>query len=246
MSATGALTKAVYCLLLTSPVYITCVNRNVMTNSQQIDTYIINLPQRQDRKAHILQTFADKPEFSMQVIPAITHKTGAVGLWLTLQQIVRNAGPEKPYILLCEDDHQFTTHYSTDKLFSAINTAHAANADLLLGGVSWFGDVVQIAQQVFWVDQFTGLQFTIIFNRFYQKILEADFFSDDSSDFKLSMLSAGKLLMHPFISTQKEFGYSDVTAKNDNNPGHIDKLFSAAGEKLQHLKTVRNFYHYQK
>ena len=48
--------------------------------------------------------------------------------------------------------------------------------------------------------------------------------------------------MFPFISTQKEFGYSDATTKN-NTEGYVDQIFSATTEKLQHLVKVAFFYH---
>ncbi len=47
--------------------------------------------------------------------------------------------------------------------------------------------------------------------------------------------------MYPFISTQKEFGYSDVTNENDKT-NRIEKLFDETQQKLEILNKVRNYY----
>ena len=47
--------------------------------------------------------------------------------------------------------------------------------------------------------------------------------------------------MYPFISVQKEFGYSDVTPKNGEQ-GFVDKCFSETSERLRLLQDVETFY----
>ena len=60
-------------------------------------------------------------------------------------------------------------------------------------------------------------------------------------DFKISELSDKIFVMHPFISVQKEFGYSDVTSKNAEE-GYVESLFAGSSRKLNMLKRVKAEY----
>lgn len=209
---------------------------------QSIPTYSINLERRIDRKEHCIHQFQDKPEFNLHIIKAIEDKSGALGLWLTIKHIVKDLAPkDTPYILICEDDHQFTGHYNKERLFDAIQEADKKQADVLMGGVSWFGDALQISKDLFWVDEFTGAQFVVVYRKFFNKILQADLLLGEVADKKMAAMSTSKFCMVPFISIQKEFGYSDVTAKN-NTLGYVDQIFSDTSEKLEHLDKVASFY----
>lgn len=204
-----------------------------------IPTYVMNLRKRTDRRESILRQFAGREEFDLEIVDAIEHSTGAIGLWETLKHIINGARAE--YILLCEDDHHFTEYYSTEILLDSIGKAVERNADILCGGVSWFEDSLQVSEGLFSVERFSGLQFTVIFRKFFPTILQAAFGPKDVADYKISQLSKDKLVIHPFISIQKEFGYSDVTQIN-NTEGRVDELFSKSDEHLQRLKEVQAFY----
>ncbi len=66
------------------------------------------------------------------------------------------------------------------------------------GGVSWFKTGVQISENLFWVEKFSRLQFTVIFKKFYQRILDInDFTEHDAADYKISDLTDKKLLFTP-------------------------------------------------
>jgi GR25 family glycosyltransferase involved in LPS biosynthesis len=209
---------------------------------QQIPTYIINLLRRTDRKTHILKQFKNREEFNIKIVKAVESQLGAIGLWKTITKIIKDLTPkDAEYILICEDDHLFTAKYTKECLFKNIRLAENNGADILLGGVSWLDNAVQISQDLFWVDKFSGLQFTVIFKRFYDVILNAEFNNNDVADHKIATLTDKKFVIYPFISTQKEFGYSDVTVKNDES-GWVDSLFAGTSEKLHQLKKVFNFY----
>lgn len=211
-----------------------------------IPVYIINLKKRLDRKSHILNEFLGRNEFQLNIIEAIVHKTGAIGLWQSMMQVIIDAKQQnEPYIIICEDDHQFTTNYNKELLFNAISEAQQKNATILMGGVSWFSDALQISNSLFWLDKFTGTQFIVIFQNFYDKLLEAPFTQSDSADYKICALTDEKFLMYPLISIQKEFGYSDVTSKNDTQEGYVTQIFNDTIEKLGHLNTVASFYNLQ-
>lgn len=205
--------------------------------------YVFNLKDRSDRRMFIKNEFANKCDFDVTIVEAFRHEIGAIGLWESIKKVVFSAKKNnKNFIIICEDDHQFTDHYNFDLLKICIQKAQTLDVDILSGGVSWFETGVQITKNLFWVEKFSGLQFTIIFKKFYQKILEVtDFGEHDASDYKISDLTDKKFVIYPFISIQKDFGYSDVTAKN-NQEGRVEKLFEDTSERFELLKKVRNFY----
>lgn len=77
--------------------------------------FIANLKSRVDRRRHIIDQFADRKEFEIQIIEPVKHEVGAVSLWETIRHIIKNlTKPEDEYIIFCEDDHEFTTEYSKE------------------------------------------------------------------------------------------------------------------------------------
>ena len=207
-----------------------------------IPTFIINLKKRNDRKAHILEEFRGRTEFSINLVEPIFDKIGAVSLWKTINHIIQNLAHENDeYILICEDDHQFTDAYSKLLFSKCIDEAIEKKADVLSGGVHWFNSGLQITDHLFWVDRFTATQFIIIFKHFFNTILRTDFSVNDTADYKISALSNSKFFIAPFISVQKDFGYSDATFKN-NVERKMEKLFAKSSANVQMLKDVVAFY----
>src|SRR5699024_10355295 len=149
---------------------------------------------------------------------------------------------ENQYILLCEDDHKFTKDYSLSYLYSCIAEAKEKNADILLGGVSWFSNIVKTSSKLLWVEKFSGTQFMIIFKKFYPILLDADFGTTDSADYKICSLTNSIFCMQTFISVQQNFGYSDATKMN-NKAGRVERLFENSTRKVKLLKTVRSEEH---
>ena len=206
-----------------------------------IPTYIINLKKRVDRRISILKEFEGRGEFDVTIVEACTHERGATGLWETIKHILQQSvSANHQYILICEDDHQFTEHYSSSKLFNCIADAISKGADILCGGVSWFEDAIGLGE-LFLVSKFSGLQFTIIFRKFFESVVSADFSNFDVADSKISAISRCKFVIHPFVSIQKEFGYSDATAKN-NIVGRVEDLFSKSSESFQNMRLAKLFY----
>lgn len=208
----------------------------------KLRTFIINLEKRKDRKEGVLKEFFNKEEFAIHVVKAISHPVGAIGLWKTIQNILKGLNNQiSDFILICEDDHQFTANYSSSGLFAAIAEAVEKEADILCGGVSWCCNAIPVSDNLFWVDRFSGLQFAVIFKTLYSKILRATFEEDDCADYKISDLSDKKFVIYPFISVQKDYGYSDVTSKN-NIKGKVTKLFHDSSDSLSSLLQVEKFY----
>ncbi|MBF1188317.1 MAG: glycosyl transferase [[Eubacterium] sulci] len=215
----------------------------ISEGSLAIPIYCANLPQRTERKMSIIQEFEGRKEFSLHVCSAVLHEVGAVGLWQTFLPIVRLAAQQElPYFIFCEDDHVFTADYDRGALMERIRQAEQLEADVLSGGVSWMKHPIEISSSLFWVEQFNGMQFTVIFQRFYDELLALDETEDVFAlDFKISELSDNIFVMHPFISVQKEFGYSDVTSKNAEK-GYVESLFAGTSRKLNMLKRVKAEY----
>lgn len=188
--------------------------QDLSASHERIPTFIISLEHRTERRDHILQQFAGQSAFDCAVVNAIEDRNGRLGLWHTIQKIVlESVHLDHEYILICEDDHEFTLNYSEQHLFSGINDSKILNADVLLGGICFCDqNVKQVHDNLIAVDNFACTQFIIIFKSLFQKILTAEFTEHDCADFKIAALSDKKLAIYPFISTQKDFGYSDVSS----------------------------------
>ena len=61
---------------------------------------------------------------------------------------------------------------------------------------------------------------------------------DDTADGVLSELASCKMVIHPFISEQKDFGYSDVTQSNQEHVGRIREYFAWANRKFDTLRAA--------
>ncbi len=207
-----------------------------------ISTYIINLKTRIDRKKHIIGEFAGRKNFRIIFIDAHKGKIGAIGLWNTIKYISQDlVNKQDEFIILCEDDHQFTPEYSDEVLYRAIAEAKEKDADILSGGINGFTTALQISENLYWVEKFSGLQFTIIFRKFFKAILEANFGPGDAADYKMCSLTDKKFFIYPFISIQKDFGYSDATPENNKKYAQ-KKLFKQSNTKIKLLKKVFSFY----
>ncbi len=205
-----------------------------------IKCYAVNLSSRSDRCASIKKEFTYKDNLNLKIQPAISHHKGSISLWLSIKKIMEEVSNDD-LIILCEDDHIFTSNYSFDILEKCINDADRLDAEILSGGVSWFKTGIQISNNLFWVEKFSGLQFTVIYKRFYQKIVTAQFQEFDQADYRISELAQKKFVIHPFISVQKDFGYSDITKRNDEER-IVEELFQETSERFDLLKKVKIHY----
>lgn len=204
-----------------------------------IPVYIINLPERKERLAHILDEFKGKTEFEVNVIPACKDECGALGLWKSIRKVVSIAvRKDEDVIVICEDDHHFTADYSKEFLFTRIMEGYSLGADYLNGGCADFKDAFVITDHLFGMVTIRCTQFIIIYKDFYSTILEADFDENVLADVKLSELTERKMVMYPFVSVQKDFGYSDVTMLFNQHDGYITTLFDHAKKRLENIKRL--------
>ena len=219
--------------------------RLAMTEETPFPTYIVNRRERADRRAHIQNEFAGRPEFRPAFVEAVENPVGAVGLWQSLCRIVRMARERgERAFLFCEDDHLFTPHYATRYWRDNVRDALRQGADLVSGGVGGFGTAVPVARNRFWVDWFWCTQFIVVTDRLYEAILHHDFAEGDTADGALSRLARQKQVVYPFVSVQKAFGYSDVTAHNNRQPDEITRFFAEANRRMELMHRISVYYNY--
>lgn len=209
-------------------------------DSFYIPVYAFNLKSRPDRLAHLQHQFEDKPEFKVTHITAIKHDIGAIGLWESICKAVAMAQKQnEDIIVLCEDDHEFTQYYSVDYLLSNIAEAYAQGAELLNGGIGGFGNAVPVDTNRSCVDWFWCTQFVVLFAPIFSKILNYDFKEGDTADGVLSHIADSPQVMYPPISTQKDFGYSDIIQRQ---PMFQNRLFYSCNKRLASIHSVYQKY----
>ena len=209
-------------------------------DSFYIPVYAFNLKSRPDRLAHLQHQFEDKPEFKVTHITAIKHDIGAIGLWESICKAVAMAQKQnEDIIVLCEDDHEFTQYYSVDYLLSNIAEAYAQGAELLNGGIGGFGNAVPVDTNRSCVDWFWCTQFVVLFAPIFSKILNYDFKEGDTADGVLSHIADSPQVMYPPISTQKDFGYSDIIQRQ---PIFQNRLFYSCNKRLASIHSVYQKY----
>ena len=208
-----------------------------------IPTYVINLLERKDRLLHIQHQFEGKNEFDVTIIEACKHTIGAVGLWESILKIIKIAiSNDDDVIIICEDDHEFTKGYSKEYLLDNIIEAANQGAEVFSGGIANFFQAVPVSENRLWIDSFWCTQFIIVYKSLFKKILEEPFKEDDTADGKLSEMTSHKMTLLPFISRQKNFGYSDVTKINQMQNDFLDNGFAESEKRLEKILTVKNRY----
>lgn len=204
-----------------------------------VPVYIINLQERKDRLQYIVKEFNNRPEFDVNIVPACKHECGALGLWLSIRKIISMAkDKEEDVIIICEDDHHFTSAYSKEYLFQQIVNGYVMGADYLNGGGADFRNALKISEHLYWIEIIRCTQFIIIYKDFYDKILSADFKENVLADVMLSDLTVNKMLIYPFVSVQRDFGYSDVTRIFNLNDGRLTRMFENAQKRLGYIKQL--------
>ena len=192
------------------------------------------MKERVERKQHIIKEFDNKEEFELNLGEASVHPIGAVGLWNSMIKIIKMAKEKgDDIIVICEDDHYFTENYSPKLLFKEVTEAYIQGAEVLSGGIGGFGQAIPAGYHRYKVDWFWCTQFIVVYNRFFDKMLDYSFQDTDTADGVISKLATNKMVIYPFISEQKDFGYSDVTQSNMEQQGKIREHFAKANKRME-------------
>lgn len=211
-----------------------------MNTHEKIPVFAINLESRIDRFKSIRSEFLDHKGFQLEIIKAIEDPNGAYGLWKTIYTIINEANKRRDkFVIICEDDHIFTQYFDMEGFKNRIAECKSIGVDVLLGGVSWFEGAFRSTDNLYWVDRFNGTQFMIVFREFFQKFLTMPIEKYISVDMAISYATSHLMVIYPFISIQREFGYSDVTDFN-NNAGYVEAIFKASMDKFDLLDKVYN------
>lgn len=207
-----------------------------------LPVYIISLPERKDRRKSIQEEFSDKPEFDVHLTDAVKHRIGAVGLWKSITNIIKSVASrdDDDVIVLCEDDHHFTSNYDRDLFFSQIVEGASYGAELLYGGVCRFGNLVPVKEGLFWLDWSWCTQFVVVYRPAFHRIIEAAFSDTDVADEFLSHMFSKKFLVEPFVSVQKDFGYSDI--EKGYNGDDFTQQFDLAEKQMRNYTRVARKY----
>ncbi len=221
----------------------TCrIIEQVILNRQSdfyIPVYVINMKNREERRLHIFQEFQNKKEFEYNLVEASVHPIGAVGLWNSMICCIKTAKSKgDDVIVICEDDHFFTKYYSPGLLFKEITEAYAQSAEILSGGIGGFGQAIPVGGGRYRVDWFWSTQFIVVFSSMFDKMLNYSFQDTDTADGVISRIATNKMVIYPFISEQKDFGYSDVTQSNMEQKGIVREYFMRASKRLEYIKSL--------
>lgn len=220
-----------------------CTIKKATFDDVFIPTYVINLKERTERLQHIIKQFDGKDEFDLTVVEACEHNNGRIGLWNSIVKIIKIAIENNDdVIVICEDDHLFTKDYSKEYFISNVIEAHGQGVDFFSGGIGGFGSAVPTSKNRYWIDWLYCTQFIVVFEKLFNDILSYDFKDDDTADGVLSQLSVNKMTIYPFVSIQKDFGYSDVTKSNNENIGMITQHFEMTNKRLSQIHTVASLY----
>lgn len=215
-----------------------------MSDSFYIPTYVINLPERTDRRAHIEEQFNGRDEFELIWVDACRNVKGTIGLWHSIRKAILIASErDDDVMIICEDDHYFTEHYEKGNFITHVIEAYKQGAQLLIGGIGGFGSAFPVAPSRYWVDWYWSNQFLIIYKSAYQTILDYQFKDNDTADGVLSALFPNKMAIHPLISRQKNFGYSDVTSHNQNSPQSIENYFNVSNARLTQIRDAYTYFY---
>lgn len=223
----------------------TSINHNITIEEIILPVYVINLLKRSDRLNHIRSQFLGRNEFDVLTVEAVEHEIGAVGLWESICKVINIAlQNDDDVIVICEDDHEFTASYNKQTFMEEVLSAYATGCDMLIGGIAGgFDHGLFINQSLFWTSSFWSTQFLVLYKKFFKRILEEKFSDFDTADGILSSMTSNKLVIYPFISIQKDFGYSDVTAANNLQNGNISSLFNKAESEIEYIKSIQEHYH---
>jgi hypothetical protein len=85
-------------------------------------------------------------------------------------------------------------------------------------------------------------QFIVLYKNIFKKISNAPFDEAVAADVLLSGLTTNKMILNPFISIQKNFGYSDVTSVHKEQPDLVQQLFKQTECRLNNIQKVHLNY----
>ena len=113
---------------------------------------------------------------------------------------------------------------------------------MLSGGTGQFGYAMPITANRFWVNHTLSAQFLVIYRKLFRKILSLQYDETIIADMAYSEMTSNKMVIYPFISLQKYFGYSDVTAIHNEDKQLVQLMFAHSRNRFENIHTAYNRY----
>lgn len=202
--------------------------------------YIRNLMEQEERLEPLLRQFRGE-EFDINLIGTNTCIVDEVKFWNSIKKSLKSQVKKaEDFIIVCGSIHQFTSEYSHELLINSIESAKTMNAHILAGGISAFSSAIQVSENLFWVEKFSGLQFIIIFKKFFKIFLNSEFRKGDVVDYRLCSLTNSKYFIYPFISIERDTSHFDLTFRN-NTKNKKSKTLKQCRTKVRAIKQVAAF-----
>lgn len=194
-----------------------------------INFYVINLPDRIDRRKNLQDHFSQFPMINLIFIEAIRDVQGFIGCFKSHQKCIQIAkDQELPYIIVIEDDCITVNHLFQEKLIKILSFLNEfSDWDIFLGGgTTQYKNIIKSVQKfsdfsIYSILHSYDSHFVIYRNTMYDIFLQADPTKIPidhywPNEIQNQVIDCRMLLSIPFIAIQCS-SYSDITNSFINN-----------------------------
>ena len=135
-----------------------------------------------------------------------TNVYSARGIWKYFKNITKKELENKSEFFLFSFEHSFLDfNFSPDFVFHCLKDTQKKRADVLLGGVESFDHPIQITANFFWIKNFSGFKFLIIFRHLYSKILKVRPSSKENIESCISKTAQAKFIIYSAVNSVRNF-----------------------------------------
>lgn len=165
-----------------------------------MQTYIINLPTRSDRRTHALNEVTKMPILSPTIVDGIIDNTGTC--FQSHRKCVQRAKDlNLEYILILEDDVVFENNCI--EIFSmAFSEVQVLNWDMFYLGANLYSDAQKIGTNIVKLTGALCAHAYIVHNRFYDKILSLQHNKEMDTHYGELMIHHNIYMCNPMIAYQ--------------------------------------------
>lgn len=175
----------------------------------KLPVFVMNLEHREDRLLKIIKVLAPIHEFDIHPFIVKGDKQDKFfDHFRQFQRMCRFADyQDLPYFIYCEDDTIFTPGFNLEQLVEDIKFCQQEKYDLLFTGLTAVEEPRRIADSIIKVQNCLAIQFTVIFQQLYEKVLDWDFdyiksWCRPELDYILSLNHTKKACTLPFMTMQ--------------------------------------------
>ena len=159
-----------------------------------------------------LQQFVDKPEFLYSKLKVNNLSTYSVWNAIIKATDISMRNNDELFIIATED-HSYTPFYTENFLMKSIIDGFKRGIDILLGNINDFEFAVPVSKNLFWIDNYKGSSFTIIYNSLYEKILSYNPTEGKTFENIFSEITPHKMVLYPFISNRRTYSFKNYFAE---------------------------------